>query len=180
MSEYTTVYLRSKDKPLLEYKDYPSGEETHGLEDKDIHKLIKEVEEYNNIVHNSFGCRLFYIGTTPSRELDVLPYSPDPKPLTKNLLDDVLDVYKERINDYKESIVNSKEIIERLEKRIVKANLEIYDKIAKEINQHNESIVFLEEEIDNYQYYYNKFYFLNGILEGNSTFDNYELIYTKC
>ena len=47
MSEYTTVYLRSKDKPLLEYKDYPSREETHGLEDKDIHKLIKEVEEYN-------------------------------------------------------------------------------------------------------------------------------------
>ena len=87
---------------------------------------------------------------------------------------------KERINDYKESIVNSKEIIERLEKRIVKANLEIYDKIDKEINQHNENIVFLEEEIDNYQYYYNKFYFLNGILEGNSTFDNYELIYTKC
>ena len=138
MSEYTTVYLRSKDKPLLEYKDYPS------------------------------------------RELDVLPYSPDPKPLTKNLLDDVLDFYKERINDYKESIINSKEIIERLEKRIVKANLEIYDKINKEINQHNENIVFLEEEIDNYQYYYNKFYFLNGILEGNSTFDNYELIYTKC
>ena len=179
MSEDTTVYLRCKDKPLLKYKDYPTREETKGLEEKEIKKLIQEVEEYNNIAHESYGCMLFYLCTTPSRELDFLPYSQEPKPFTKDLLNDVLGFYKEKIKEYKERIIKSKELIEILEKRIVKANIKIYDKIDSEINWHKEHIISLEEEIDYYQYFYNKFNFLNGIFEWNSNIDNYELIYTK-
>ena len=179
MSEYTTVYLRCKEKPLLKYKEYPTWEETKGLEEKEINKLIQEVEEYNNIAHESYGCMLFYLCTTPSRELDFLPYSQEPKPFTKDLLNDVLNFYDEKINDYKKILIKDKENIKILEERIVKANLEIYDKINSEIYELRENIEYLETEIDEYQYFYNKFYFLQGALEYGPNIDNYELIYKK-
>ena len=180
MSEDTTIYLRNKKRPLLKYKNYPTREETKGLEEKEINKLIQEVEEYNDIAFESFGCMLFYLCTTPSRELDFLPYSKEPRILTKDLLNDVLDFYDEKINDYKKILIKDKENIEILERRIVKANLEIYDRIDSEINELKENIEYLETEIYNYQYYYNKFYFLKGIFGFSSNTENYELIYTKC
>ena len=67
-----------------------------------------------------------------------------------------------------------------METRILKANIELYDKISKDIDEYNESIGFLEEDLENKQYLYNKFYFAKGILDNKSNADDYELVYTKC
>ena len=47
------------------------------------------------------------------------------------------------------------------------------------IDKYNENIGFLEEEFENTQYQYNKFYFAKGILDNKSNAEEYELIYTK-
>ena len=75
MSEYTTVYLRYKNTPLLEYREHPSFEETRNLSKDEIMTAIHEVDEYNKNVRKSFGCELFHLSTTPSRQLDVLQWS---------------------------------------------------------------------------------------------------------
>lgn len=38
MSEYTTIYLRNKATPLLEYKEHPSWNEFKDLSDDEINK----------------------------------------------------------------------------------------------------------------------------------------------
>ena len=43
MSEYTTVYLRSKATPLLDYREHPSFEETKNLSKDEIMAAIHEV-----------------------------------------------------------------------------------------------------------------------------------------
>ena len=73
MSEYTTVYLRHKEMPLLKNKEYPSHEECQILSKEDLMEVICEIDEYNKQVAKSLGCKLFYLSTTPSRELTVLP-----------------------------------------------------------------------------------------------------------
>ena len=180
MSEYTTVYLRSKVTPLLDYREHPSFEETRNLSKDEIMTAIHEVDEYNKNVRKSFGCELFYLSTTPSRQLDVLQWSSSPQILTTELLDEVLAFYNEEIEDYKKSIARHKANIAKLETRILKANVELYDKISKDIDEYNESIGFLEEDFENKQYLYNKFYFAKGILDNKSNADDYELVYTKC
>ena len=180
MSEYTTVYLRNKNTPLLEYREYPSNAGAENLSNDEIMKIIRETEEYNRIVRKSFGCELFHLSTTPSRELDVLPWSSSPKTLTAELLDRVIDFYNEEIESYKKSIAKYNATIAKLETRILKANVELYDKISKDIDEYNESIGFWEEELENKQYLYNKFYFAKGILDNKSNADDYELVYTKC
>ena len=47
-------------------------------------------------------------------------------------------------------------------------------------DKYNESIGFLEEELENTQCQYNKFYFAKGILDNKSNAEDYELVYTKC
>ena len=89
MSEYTTVYLRSKVTPLLDYREHPSFEETRNLSKDEIMTAIHEVDEYNKNVRESFGCELFHLSTTPSRQLDVLQWSSSPQTLTAELLDRV-------------------------------------------------------------------------------------------
>ena len=180
MSEYTTVYLRSKATPLLDYREHPSFEETRNLSKDEIMTAIHEVDEYNKNVRKSFGCKLFHLSTTPSRHLDILHWSPLPKILTTELLDEVLEFYNEEIEDYKKSIARYKATIAKLETRILKANIELYDKISKDIDEYNESIGYLEEELENKRYLYNKFYFAKGILDNKSNADDYELVYTKC
>lgn len=180
MSEYTTVYLRSKATPLLDYREHPSFEETRNLSKDEIMTAIHEVDEYNKNVRKSFGCELFHLSTTPSRQLDVLQWSSSPQTLTAELLDRVLAFYNEEIEDYKKSIARYKSTIAKLETRILKANVELYDKISKDIDEYNESIGFWEEELENKQYLYNKFYFAKGILDNKSNADDYELVYTKC
>ena len=180
MSEYTTVYLRSKVTPLLDYREHPSFEETRNLSKDEIMAAIHEVDKYNKNVRKSFGCELFHLSTTPSRQLDVLQWSSSPQTLTTELLDRVLAFYNEEIEDYKKSIAKNKETIAKLEARIVKANVNIYEIISEEIDDCNESIGYLEEELENTQYLYNKFYFAKGILDNKSNAEDYELVYTKC
>ncbi|MBQ3188720.1 MAG: hypothetical protein IJB60_04725 [Bacteroidaceae bacterium] len=180
MSEYTTVYLRSKATPLLYYREHPSFEETRNLSKDEIMTAIHEVDEYNKNVRKSFGCELFHLSTTPSRHLNILHWSPSPKILTTELLDEVLEFYNEEIEYNKRSIAKNKETIAKLEARIVKANVDLYEKISEEIDDCNESIGYLEEELENKQYLYNKFYFAKGILDNKSNAEDYELVYTKC
>ena len=180
MSEYTTVYLRNKNTPLLEYQEHPSFEETKNLSKDEIMAAIYEVDEYNKNVRKSFGCELFYLSTTPSRELDVLQWSSSPRTLTSELLDRVLAFYNEEIEDYKKAIARYKATITKLETRILKANVELYDKISRDIDDYNDTIHDFEEDLEDKQYLYNKFYFAKSILDNKSNEENYELIYTKC
>ena len=125
------------------------------------------------------GCELFYLSTTPSRELTVLPYSPSPNVLTNVILEEVLCFYKEEIKHCKKAIAKNKEDIVRLETRIAKANIDLYDKINNEIGNCYENIDFEEKELEHYQFLYNKFSFLEGIIDNESNSKDYELIYTK-
>ena len=104
MSEYTTIYLRYKEIPLLKYKEYPSYEEYQKLSKEDLMKVHREIDEYNKQVTKSLGCKLFYLSTTQSRELTILPWSPSPSILSKDLLDEILYFYREEIDNYKNSI----------------------------------------------------------------------------
>ena len=179
MSEYITIYLRYKEIPLLKYKEYPSYEEYQKLSKEDLMKVNREIDEYNKQVTKTLGCKLFYLSTTPSRELTMLPWSPSPSILTKGLLDEILYFYREEIDNYKNAIAKNKEDIAKLEVRISKANIDLYDKINKEIDNCYENIDFEEEELEHYQFLYNKFSFLEGIIGNESNSKNYELIYTK-
>ena len=107
MSEYTTVYLRHKDMPLLKKKEHPSHEECQSQSKEDLMK----VDEYNKQVTKSLGCKLFYLTTTPSRELTVLPCSPSPSVLTNVLLEEVLCFYKEEIENCKRLLLRIKKIL---------------------------------------------------------------------
>ncbi len=180
MSEYTTVYLRSKATPLLEYKEQPSWEEMQKLSEEELDKVMTEIKEHNKSVDRSLGCELFYLSTTPSRHLDVLHWSPSPRVLTAELLNEVLDFYNEEIEHYKKSIETNKATITKLEARILKANVELYDKISRDIDEYNDNIRELEEELEEKQYLYNQFYFVKGILDNKSNAEDYELVYTKC
>ena len=108
MSEYTTVYLRHKEMPLLKNKEYPSHEEYQSLSKEDLMEVICEIDEYNKPVAKSLGCKLFYLSTTPSRELTVLPYSSSPSVLTNVLLEEILCFYKEEIEHCKKAIHKNK------------------------------------------------------------------------
>ena len=180
MSEYTTVYLRSKATPLLDYREQPSWEEIQNLSEDELNQIMNEIKEHNKNVDRSLGCELFYLSTTPSRHLNILRWSPSPKILTTELLDEVLEFYNEEIEFNKKSIAKNKETIAKLEARIVKANVDLYEKISEEIDDCNESIDYLEEELENKRYLYNKFYFAKGILDNKSNAEDYELVYTKC
>lgn len=180
MSEYTSVYLREKTAPLLSFRDYPTAEELEGKSKEEIQATYQEVQTYNNTVVETFGCELFYLTTTPSRRLDVLPWSQDPKPLTKSMLEEVIDFYNEEISSYKRIITERKDDIERYEARIVRANADLYDKIDEDIFDCKRSIEECREEMDELKLYCSKFRFLQGILEDKSNSERYELIYTKC
>ena len=180
MSEYTSVYLREKTAPLLSFRDRPKAEELEGKSKEEIQSIYQEVQTYNNTVVETFGCELFYLTTTPSRRLDVLPWSQDPKPLTKSMLEEVIDFYNEEISSYKRIITERKDDIERYEARIVRANADLYDKIEEDIFDCKRSIEECREELDELKFYCSKFRFLQGILENNSNSERYELIYIKC
>ena len=180
MSEYTSVYLREKVAQLLSFRDHPTAEELEGKSEEEIKALYQEVRTYNNTVGETFGCELFYLTTTPSRQLDVLPWSQDPKPLTKSMLEEIIDFYNEEISSYERIISERKEDIERYEARIVRANVDLYDKIEEDIFDCKHSIEECREELDELKLYCSKFRFLHGILENQSNSERYELIYTKC
>ena len=79
----------------------------------------------------------------------------------------------------KKAIAKNKEDIAKLEVRISKPNVNLYSRISKEIDECYERINFEEEELEHYQYLYNKFAFCSSIINNESNLENYELIYTK-
>ena len=99
--------------------------------------------------------------------------------VTKGLLDEILYFYQEEIDNYKNAIAKNKEDIAKLEVRISKANVNLYGRISKEIDECYERINFEEEELEHYQYLYNKFAFCSSIINNESNSEYYELIYTK-
>mgnify|MGYP001458631135 CR=1 FL=1 len=135
MSEYTTIYLRCKEILLLKYKEHPSYEEYQKLSKEDLMKVNREIDEYNKQVTKSLGCKLFYLSTTPSRELTMLPWSPSPSILTKGLLDEILYFYREEIDNYKNAIAKNKEdidyIINQLKGLESKYGNELFDNTFK-------------------------------------------------
>ena len=180
MSEYTSVYLREKATPILSYREYPTGDEAVGKTEEEIKEIYKEVQTYNESVEESFGCELFYLSTTPSRRLSVLPWTSEPKPLTNDLLTEIVDFYNEEIMSFEEIISKRKDDIERYEARIIKATPDLYDKIEEDIFECKQSIEECREELDEINYYCSKFKFLQGIIKLDSNSKRYELIYTKC
>ena len=180
MSEYTSVYLREKAAPLLSFRDDPKGEELEGKSQEEVNAMYEEVRNYNETVCETFGCELFYLTTTPSRQLSVLPWSEDPRPLTKDLLEEVIDFYNEKISSFERMISDRKEDIERYEARIVKANADLYDKIEEDIFDCKRSMEECREELEELKFFCSRFMFLQGIFEANSNSERYELIYTKC
>ncbi len=165
---------------MLKYRESSSWDEVKDLSEDEREQLNHEIEEHNERYHKSLGCELFYLCTTPSRQLTALPWTEDPRPFTKGLLEDVLDFYKEKIDDCKKYVTQHKETIARLETRIARANVELYDKISNEIDGCNEIINEYESELEGYQSFYNKFEFLKGIMDEESNSEHYELIYIKC
>ena len=180
MSEYTVVYLRKKGDPLLTYREHLTYEERLSKSEEEIIAAEKEVNEYNNGVSKSYGCELFYLCTTPSRRLTVLRWTEDPKPLSRELLDEVLSFYEEEINSWEKTIANIKEQITVLEQRILKANVNLYDKISEDIAYRKDSIRECEEYLDEDRSLQSKFRFLHGIITNDENMDTYELVYTKC
>ena len=180
MSEYTSVYLRKKTDPLLSFRDDPTFEELDGKSKKEVNAIYEEVRNYNKTVVETFGCVLFYLSTTPSRQLNILPWSEDPKPLTKDLLEEVIDFYNEEISSFEKIISNRKGDIDRYEARIVKANADLYDKIEEDIFDCKRSIEECQEELEGLKFLCYKFRFLQGIFEDESNSERYEMIYTKC
>ena len=180
MSEYTSVYLREKAAPLLTFRDHPTAEELEGKSDEEIRAIYQEVQTYNNTVDETFGCELFYLTTTPSRRLDVLSWSQDPKPLTKSMLEEIIEFYNEEISSYERIVSERKDDIDRYEARIVRANADLYDKIEEDIFDCKRSIEECLEEMEELKLYRFRFRFLLGILEDKTNSERYELIYTKC
>lgn len=180
MSEYTSVYLREKASPLLSYREDPSLDEIEGKTEEEINEIYKDIHAYNESVEETFGCELFYLTTTPSRQLSVLPWTFEPKPLKNDLLKDVIDFYNEEITSYENIISKRKDDIERYEARIIKATPELYDKIEEDIFDCKQSIEDCREEMSEMNFLRSKFIFLQEIMDLGSNSDRYELIYTKC
>ena len=74
-------------------------------------KIIREIDEYNKQIDKSFGRELFYLATTSSRKLTMLPWSTSPSVLTKDLLEEILCFYEEEIKHCKKAIAKNKEDI---------------------------------------------------------------------
>lgn len=180
MSEYTTVYLREKAAPLLSYCEYPTGDDIRGKTEEEVKEINKEVQAYNDSVKDSFGCELFFLSTTPSRRLSVLPWTSEPKPLTNYLLNEIIDFYNEEIASSETIISKRKEAIERHEARIIKASPELYDKIEANINYCKQGIEECRENLSEMNFFCSKFKFLQEIMGLGSNSERYELIYTKC
>ena len=180
MSEDTSVYLRKKAEPLLPHRSYPSKEELAGKTEEEIKAIYQEIDSYNDSAYDSLGCKVISLTTTPSRQLEVLPWSDKPVPLTKEMLDEIIDFYNDEIASYQVKVSEIQEEMERHERRIVKVGYDLYKKIDEEIVGCKDSIKCFKEEMEELEYYRSRFSFLRQILSWKSRAERYELIYTKC
>lgn len=180
MSQYTHIYLREKGKPILSLRRYLSlAEKKQGLSEEQIEASYAEVDAYNETARKSFGCELFYLDTTPSRQLEVLPYSEEPRLLSKDILNDILSFYEEEIQELKDIIAKERSQLEIKEKRILLASPRLYKLISKEIEEHKDYIEECQNSLKERHYFYNEFVFLNELADNPSN-SNYELVYTNC
>ena len=178
MSEYTTIYLRKKGEPLLKFRSILS-EETSGLTREEYISLLEEIHTYNKTVHEGLGCELFYMCTTPSRQLNVLPYSEDPSLLTSDMLSAILDFYSEEIEEEKQFIKRYEEELRVLEDRIRAADVKLYDKIDQEIFETKATIKDCRETLEELHFLSSRFEFVANMMKDEDNLNNYELIYTK-
>ena len=132
----------------MKYRKRPRYGNMRDKTKEEIQKQIEEVEESNREVRESLGCEMFYLSTTPSRQLNVLLWSSDRKLLTEELLAEVLDFYNDEINTCKRFIAKYREKFAKLKECIVKTNVELYDKINKKIDNYTISIKDYEESLD--------------------------------
>lgn len=178
MSEYTYIYLRKKGEPLLKYRSL-SSEETHGLTNEEYISLQENVRTYNKAVSEGLGCELFYMGTTPSRQLQALPWSSDPQILTAEMLQEVIDFYAEEIEEEKQRIKRYEEELTILENRIRSADVKLYDKINQEIFETRAYIKECQETLDELRFLSSRFEFVDSMMKDEENAKNYELVYTK-
>lgn len=180
MSQYTYIYLREKGRPILRFREYlSSADELKGLSEEQIKASNAEVDAYNETVRKSFGCALFHLDTTPSRQLEVLPYSEDARLLSIEALEDILLFYDERIQSVNHKIAELKTQIDVLEKRILMADPRLYNRINRDIEDHKDYISEEQASLASLEYFHNKFMFVKNILDDTDNSD-YEIIYIKC
>ncbi|MCQ2159731.1 MAG: hypothetical protein MJY97_01400 [Bacteroidales bacterium] len=124
------------------------------------------------------GCLLFYLTTTPSRQLDVLPWSPDPQLLTADMLQTIIEFYSTEIEDWEGILKRNNEELIVLENRIRCADVKLYDKINQEIYDIRSRDTGCIETLEELRGLRGRFEFVEKMMhyEGNA---EYELIYTK-
>lgn len=180
MSSQFSLYIRKKSD---EGKLIPANErsKTFYMEDEECDFNIK-------------GICLFWLSTTPCRYLSgnvgSIEYTYNTmaegygyaRPFTKDIYNDVVEFYKEKIDSYtkmKEAHINE---MEELKNRILKINsVEIYEKIQDDIDTLKCSIREIEEEIEELKWILSKFEFAYSVLEDNQPYGKepvYELLYS--
>ncbi|MBQ0150394.1 MAG: hypothetical protein KBT08_07265 [Bacteroidales bacterium] len=178
MSEYTNIYLRKKGVPLLKYRTI-ADEDTSSLTKEEYFSLVEEVKAYNKSINEGLGCELFYLGTTPSRQLQVLPWSPDPQLLTTQMLQEILDFYSEEIEEEMQYIKRNEEELRILEDRIRSADVKLYDKIDQNIFETRSSINDSNDTLEELRSLMRRFEFVANMMQDTDNAERYELVYTK-
>lgn len=178
MSEYTNIYLRKKGVPLLKYRT-TADEDTSSLTKEEYFSLVEEVKAYNKSINEGLGCELFYLGTTPSRQLQVLPWSPDPQLLTTQMLQEILDFYSEEIEEEMQYIKRNEEELRILEDRIRSADVKLYDKIDQDIFETRSSINDSNDTLEELRSLMRRFEFVANMMQDTDNAERYELVYTK-
>lgn len=178
MSEYTNLYLRKKGVPLLKYRTI-ADEDISSLTKEEYFSLVEEVKAYNKSINEGLGCELFYLGTTPSRQLQVLPWSPDPQLLTTQMLQEILDFYSEEIEEEMQYIKRNEEELRILEDRIRSADVKLYDKIDQNIFETRSSINDSNDTLEELRSLMRRFEFVANMMQDTDNAERYELVYTK-
>ena len=181
MSSYFTVYIRRKED---------KGQLVPEAERKKVPYLEDEEHDFN-----IRGIELLSLCTTPCRELGSnvvsLEYTYDKmidgygyaRPLTNEILDDILNYYKGQVSTYQDILKKESEQVERLENRLDRCkSVAVYERIQEELNGYKEAVESTKEELEMYEYRLYDFNRLRNILELNTPFGKgcpYELIYTR-
>ena len=146
---------------------------------KVIYATLDKLEAYNKAVNEGLGCELFYLGTTPSRQLHVLPWSPDPQLLTTQMLQEIIDFYSDKINEEMQFIKRNEEELRVLEDRIRFADVKLYDKIDQNILETRSSINDCNETLEKLRSLISRFEFIANIMKDTDNAERYALVYTK-
>lgn len=156
-----------------------ADEDTSSLTKEEYFSLVEEVKAYNKSINEGLGCELFYLGTTPSRQLQVLPWSPDPQLLTTQMLQEILDFYSEEIEEEMQYIKRNEEELRILEDRIRSADVKLYDKIDQNIFETRSSINDSNDTLEELRSLMRRFEFVANMMQDTDNAERYELVYTK-